>query len=182
MHRLPNLQLSDIDGNDIWQIRGSRANLDLKEHVFEHAAAGLHPFGLANRFERNRSRNLLIRRNFLEIDMQHLPTERVMLNIANERETLALSPTERQVHQKNFRVGGVDHVFEILRSDFEILRLIMATVNNSGNAAIRAHLFNTGALAQFAWKRAQRYRFHLFLIHLPADFAAGIKKITGSPP
>ena len=87
--------------------------------------------------------------------MQHLAAERVMLNIANERQALAVPFVNRKINQQNFRMRGMDHVFEILRRDFEVLRLIMAAVNHGRNAAIRTHFLHPGAFLQFAWERAQ---------------------------
>jgi hypothetical protein len=97
-----------------------------------------------------------------------------MLNVANQSQAIGL--IQREIYQEDFRMRGVNHLLQVLGANFQTLGFRVAAVNDCRDPAICAHLFDTQALIQFAWKRGQRYRFHFKYFRYSADFAAEPKK------
>ena len=151
MNGLANLEVADIHRDQLRQIFGQPAHLDLEQHVLQHAAVGLHALGFADGLDRHQDGDLLVLGHLVEIDVQHLAGQGMVLDFLHQRQ--ALGPgivLDRQVHQEVLGNGMVNEVFHFLGVDFEVLRLGLPAIDDGRNAAAGAERFGPGPPAQDA--------------------------------
>ena len=161
MDGLAEFEMADINDNLLRQILGQAADFELEQHVFEHAAAGLHAGGFADGFHRHLDGDLFILGHFMKIHVQDLAVERVMLDFLDEREALGAGVIfHGQIHQQIFRSGMVDEVADFLRVDFEVLRLGLAAVNDRRHATRVAQFLDSAPTHLRPRIRFQWHRFH----------------------
>ena len=143
--------MADIHRDDLRQIFGQAAHLDLEQHVLQHAALGLYALGFANRLDRHEDGDFLILGDFVEIHVEHLAGEGVVLDFLDQGQPLGPGVVlDRQVHQQVFGDRMVDEVFHFLGIDLEILRWRLPAIDDGRNPAVGPERFGPGAPAQEA--------------------------------
>ncbi len=144
---LANFETGHVNDNLFRQIFRQRADLELEQNVFEHAAAGFYADGFAGRFHRHLDGDFFVLGDFVKINVQHLAVERMMLDFLHQREALGAGVVlDGQIHEHIFRNGMVEQVGKFLGVDLQVLRRGLAAVNGGGHAAGRAEFFDFGAL------------------------------------
>ena len=136
MHRVTDDQVRDVDVDVVWDVRRIDFDLDVAHHLLEDAAAKADAFGHAVQHERNADGDLLAGNQFLEVDMQHVPLERVALDLADQRaRALAVD-----VQLDDGAAGGdaAEKLFQVAARYGERLDVARVPVNDGRHAALTA--------------------------------------------
>ncbi len=109
MHRLADLEVAHIHHNLFRQVFGQATHPDFEKNVLQHAALVLHAIGFADRLHRHLDDDLFILGDFMEIHVQHLASERMVLDFLHQRQPLGSSILLHcQVHQEDLGHRMVD--------------------------------------------------------------------------
>ena len=162
MNRLADFERGNVHVDDLGQILGQAADLELEEDVLEHAAAGLYARGFAHGLDWHLDGDLLGLGNLVEVHMQDRASEGEMLDFLNQSQALgARILIDVQIHQDDFAGGAVNEILQRLGIDLEHLGLDLFAIDDGRNAAIAAEFLAPAAAGQRAWIRGQRYWFHV---------------------
>ena len=109
MNGLAQFEARHVHDDLFRQILGQRADFDLEQHVFQHAAAGFDTGGFPDGFHRHGDGDLFIFGNFMKIHVQNFAAQRMVLHFLDQRKPLALGPAfDRQINQDGLRDGVVN--------------------------------------------------------------------------
>ena len=155
--------MTDINGNQLWQVLWQGARFDFEQNVFEDTTAGLDASRLADGFNRDHHGDFLVLGHFVEIHMQHLSAERMMLDLLHQCQAFGTRVVLHcEIYQEVLGDGMMNQILHFLGADFQILRLGLATVNHGRDTPEAAQFFSAGAPRQRSRKCIECYRFHVW--------------------